>query len=192
MKPVVDWEKRYRENETGWDIGSVSRPLQEYFDQLENKSLRILIPGCGNAHEAAYLHEKGFSNVFLVDLAKTPLKNFAKKCPDFPKEHLIQANFFKHKGVYDLIIEQTFFCAIHPKDRSAYAEKAASLLEKGGKLVGLLWATPMNENKPPFGGSKEEYLQYFEPYFKLKTFELAHNSIKPRAERELFLIAEKK
>ena len=192
MKPVVDWEKRYQDNETGWDIGSVSRPLQEYFDQLENKSLRILIPGCGNAHEAAYLHEKGFSNVFLVDLATTPLKNFAKKYPDFPKDHLIQANFFEHKDEYDLIVEQTFFCAINPADRAAYASQAASLLEKGGKLVGLLWATPMNENKPPFGGSKEEYLQYFEPYFKLRTFELAHNSIKPRAERELFLIAEKK
>lgn len=192
MKPVVDWEKRYQDNETGWDIGSVSRPLQEYFDQLTNKDLRILIPGCGNAHEAAYLHEKGFSNVFLVDLATTPLKNFAKKYPDFPKDHLIQANFFEHIGVYDLIVEQTFFCAIHPKDRSAYAKQASSLLANGGKLVGLLWAVPMNESHPPFGGSKEEYLQYFKPYFKLKTFELAHNSIKPRAERELFLIAEKK
>jgi len=78
MKPVVDWEKRYQDNETGWDIGSVSRPLQEYFDQLTNKDLRILIPGCGNAHEAAYLHENGFSNVFLVDLASTPLNKFAE------------------------------------------------------------------------------------------------------------------
>ncbi|MAC96608.1 MAG: SAM-dependent methyltransferase [Flavobacteriales bacterium] len=192
MKPVVDWEKRYQDNETGWDIGSVSRPLQEYFDQLKDKDLRILIPGCGNAHEAAYLHEKGFSKVFLVDLASTPLNKFAEKYPEFPKDHLIQANFFEHKGEYDLIVEQTFFCAINPADRAAYANHAASLIGKGGKLVGLLWATPMNENKPPFGGSKEEYLQYFEPYFKLKTFELAHNSIKPRAKRELFLIGEKK
>jgi hypothetical protein len=55
-----------------------------------------------------------------------------------------------------------------------------------------LWAVPLNDDHPPFGGSKKEYLDYFEPYFNLLTFELAYNSIQPRAERELFLIAEKK
>jgi SAM-dependent methyltransferase len=192
MKPVTDWEKRYQDEETGWDIGSVSQPLKEYFDQLEDKGLKILIPGCGNAHEATYLHKKGFSNVFLLDIAASPLKNFAKNNPDFPKENLIKANFFEHKGQYDLMVEQTFFCAIHPDDRAAYAKHAASLLPKGGKLVGLLWAVPLNDDHPPFGGSKKEYLDYFEPYFNLLTFELAYNSIQPRAERELFLIAEKK
>lgn len=191
MRPVTDWEKRYQDDETGWDIGSVSRPLKAYFDQLENKKLKILIPGCGNAHEAAYLHEKGFSNVYLLDIATTPLKNFSGRYPDFPKEHLVQTNFFEHKRQYDLIVEQTFFCAIDPADRAAYAKHTAALLPKGGKLVGLLWAVPMNEDHPPFGGSKSEYLDYFEPYFKLRTFEMAYNSIKPRAERELFLIAEK-
>ena len=62
MKPVTDWEKRYRESETGWDLGSISTPLKEYFDQLEDKEIKVLIPGCGNAHEASYLHELGFKN----------------------------------------------------------------------------------------------------------------------------------
>ncbi len=192
MKPVTDWEKRYQEGNTGWDLGEVSTPLKDYFDQLENKELRILIPGAGNAYEAAYLHEKGFNNVFVLDLAPSPLKQFQEKYPDFPSDNLIQANFFDHKEKYDLIVEQTFFCAIDPKHRQEYAKKSHSLLKEKGKLIGLLWSVELNTDKPPFGGNKEEYLGYFQPYFEFKTFENAYNSIRPRADRELFLIAERK
>ncbi|MBX2846521.1 MAG: hypothetical protein KTR13_09960, partial [Saprospiraceae bacterium] len=45
--------------------------------------------------------------------------------------------------------------------------------------------------KRPFGGSKEEYLSYFEPHFNIKTFEKAYNSILPRQGNELFGIFEK-
>ena len=46
------WDNRYLNNDIGWDLGTVSPPLKAYFDQLENKELKILIPGGGNAHEA--------------------------------------------------------------------------------------------------------------------------------------------
>ena len=37
------WENRYLNNDIGWDLGEVSTPLKEYFDQLENKEIKILI-----------------------------------------------------------------------------------------------------------------------------------------------------
>ena len=40
--------------------------------------------------------------------------------------------------------------------------------------------------KRPFGGSKDEYMSYLKPYFNIKTFEKAHNSISSRAGSELF------
>ncbi len=186
------WDSRYQNNETGWDIGFAATPLVDYFSQLKDKSISILVPGAGNAYEAAYLHEKGFNNVFVLDLAPSPLKQFQEKYPDFPSDNLIQANFFDHKEKYDLIVEQTFFCAIDPKHRQEYAKKSHSLLKEKGKLIGLLWSVELNTDKPPFGGNKEEYLGYFQPYFEFKTFENAYNSIRPRADRELFLIAERK
>ena len=64
------WSKRYTEDKTGWDLGTISEPLKKYFDQLTNKELKILIPGCGNGHEAEYLFKKGFNNVHLLDFAK--------------------------------------------------------------------------------------------------------------------------
>ena len=61
------WTDRYKSRQTQWDIGSISTPLKEYIDQLEDKNIKILIPGCGNAYEASYLFENGFNNVFLID-----------------------------------------------------------------------------------------------------------------------------
>ena len=189
--PVTNWQERYLNNNVGWDIGKISPPLKAYFDQLRNKQLKILIPGGGNGYEAAYLHQHGFENVFLLDIAPKPLADFSSKHQSFPKEHLIAGNYFEHQGRYDLIVEQTFFCAIHPSDRQLYAKKAHELLKQNGKLMGLLWATEMNTDLPPFGGSKAEYLNYFQDLFSILTLEMAHNSIKPRAGNELFLLAEK-
>lgn len=184
------WNNRYCEQSTGWDLGQVSPPIKAYIDQLTDKGLKILIPGCGNAYEAEYLFKQGFSNVYVLDFAPLALENFKKRCPDFPDDHMIIGDFFQQNGQYDLIIEQTMFCAIDPKLRSAYAEKIAELLSENGKLVGLFFDREF-EGGPPFGGSKEEYFGYFKDYFKRISFEKCYNSIAPRAGSELFAILEK-
>lgn len=186
------WNNRYKSNDTGWDIGSISSPLKNYFDQLKDKSLRILIPGGGNAYEAEYLFRKGFRNVFLLDFSSIALENFQKRVPDFPKNQLICEDFFNHNKVYDLIIEQTFFCAINPELRKDYVEKSWELLAAKGKIVGLLFNDPLNNDKPPFGGNKEEYKNLFQKKFEILTLEIAYNSITPRAGRELFFIFRRK
>lgn len=190
------WSQRYREQRTGWDIGYPSTPLKEYIDQLTDKDVKILIPGAGNAYEAEYLWEKGFKNVFVLDISELPLKAFRERNPAFAKANLIQGNFFEHKGVYDLIIEQTFFCSFVPtsKNRSAYAKKMAQLLKPKGKLVGLWFDFPLagDMEKRPFGGNREEYSSYLEPCFRIKTFQKAHNSIPSRKGKELFGIFLKK
>ena len=165
------WQERYETNQTGWDAGAITTPLKDYFDQITNRELRILIPGCGNAYEAEYLYRHGFKNVFLVDVAPAPLHSFSARVPDFPKEQLLQQDFFDLQGTYDLLVEQTFFCALAPRLRPAYAKKCAELLAPGGKLMGLLFDTDFNHEGPPFGGSKEEYSAYFEPYFNFLHFE---------------------
>lgn len=190
------WTDRYHENRTGWDIGYVSTPLKEYFDQLENKNLKILIPGAGNAYEAEYLFNSGFKNVFVMDIAEVPLAAFRKRNPDFPENQLLQEDFFNHQDTYDLIIEQTFFCSFPPLDetRSAYFKQMANLLHKNGKLVGLWFDVPLTGDmeKRPFGGDKESYLSYLNPYFKVDTFERSYNSIPERQGNELFGILIKK
>ena len=181
------WSNRYNENQIGWDLGEISPPIKAYIDQLEDKNLNILIPGCGLGHEAEYLFNKGFYNTNVLDFASEPILNFQNRNSKFPKEQLFIQDFFEHIGQYDLIIEQTLFCAIDPLLREKYAKKMLELLKPKGKLVGLLFNKDF-QNGPPFGGNKTEYLTYFSPYFNSIYMENAYNSIKPRQDSEFFIM----
>ncbi len=182
------WQKRWLENKTGWDIGYAAPPITEYADTLMDKSMHILIPGAGNAYEAEYLHRHGFRNVYVMDITKKPLENFMERVKDFPKEQLLNENFFEHTGEYDLIIEQTFFIAIEPEQRKNYIVKMNALLKPGGHLTGLLiFDEEPSTGGPPFIDTIESYRKYFEPAFAVKKFEIAYNSIKPREGKELFI-----
>jgi thiopurine S-methyltransferase len=181
------WDSRYHEKTTGWDVGYISTPIKEYIDQIKDKKLKVFIPGGGNSYEAEYLHDRGFNNVFVVDVAKTPLLNLQKRVPDFPLDHLIQQDFFKLEMEFDLIIEQTFFCALLPGLRPDYVEKMSQLLRRNGKLVGLLFDDPLYTDHPPFGGNKEDYKTLFKPYFEIDIMALCYNSVPERKGKELFI-----
>lgn len=183
---MTDWNKRYKDENTGWDIGKPSPPLRSYIDHLKNKDLKILIPGAGNAYEAEHLFNKGFKNVYVLDIAKIALENLKKRCPRFPENQLIHGDFFSHDDSYDLILEQTFFCAIDPKLRVKYAQHMKILLSENGVLAGVMFNRTF-ENGPPYGGSKAEYLRLFGQYFNNVTMEECYNSIPPRLGSELFI-----
>lgn len=185
------WSSKYETANIGWDTGSITTPLKTYFDQLTDKTLKILIPGCGNGYEAEYLHNLGF-DVTVVDLSEHPLNNLKKRCHSFPEDKLVQGNFFELEGSFDLIIEQTFFSALNPELRDSYVKKMHGLLTNTGKLIGLLFNIDLYEDHPPFGGNLKEYKPIFEPYFNFIVFEEAYNSIEPRKGNELFLNLEKK
>ena len=187
----ANWNSKWEQNQIGWDIGSISTPIKSYIDQLTDRNIKIMIPGAGNSYEGEYLFNQGFKNISILDLSRIPFNNLKKRCPDFPDDSLIIGDFFEHQGNYDLIIEQTFFSSFQPKFRSSYANKIHDLLKPGGKLVGLLFGIELYHDHPPYGGSKQEYKDLFEPLFKIRLMETAHNSIKPRMGNELFMILEK-
>ena len=185
------WEERYQKQDTGWDIGTISTPIKEYIDQLTDKKCRILITGAGNGYEFDYLINKGFTNVFVVDIAISPLNNIANRNPEMSSK-LLHQDFFTLNEKFDLVLEQTFFCAIPPEMRADYATKMNEILNTKGKIAGLLFDFPLTEEGPPYGGSKAEYFSLFSEKFRIKTIERAHNSIKPIQNKELFFIFEKK
>jgi SAM-dependent methyltransferase len=185
------WDIQYKTNATGWDIGKISPAIKEYIETLENKNTRILIPGCGNSYEAEYLLNLGFNNITVIDIAPTLIENLQEKFKNNPNIKIVLGDFFEHQGEYDLILEQTFFCALPPKMRKKYVSKMHQLLSNGGKLAGLLFNKSF-ESGPPFGGSDAEYQQLFENYFEILQMDLCQNSIKPRANSELFIEFQKK
>jgi len=185
------WDKRWEEGQTGWDIGYPSTPLVEFMKNYPGKSDRILIPGCGNAHEAKALYDLGFHDITLLDISPTACKILSQKFGELKEIKVVCDDFFSHEGEYDLILEQTFFCALDPILRESYVKKSASLLATQGKLVGLLFATHFNSEGPPFGGTELEYKKLFEPYFNILKMEACRNSIAPREGNELWIEMEK-
>jgi methyl halide transferase len=194
MEPLNEqyWNNRYANHATGWDLGQVSPPLQAYIDQLADKNLRILIPGCGNTYEAVYLLQQGFANITVLDIAPLLVAELQKRFANEPGIEVIAGDFFDHRGEYDLILEQTFFCAIDPALRPVYAQQMHQLLAPGGKLIGVLFATEFAAAGPPFGGTADEYRTYFEPYFELQVLAPCYNSAKPRMGNELFVVLRKR
>lgn len=185
------WQELWEKGDTRWDMGAPSPALTTYCEQLEDKSLRILIPGAGSAYEAEWLWNNGFRNVTILDWSAKALEGVAARLPYFPAEQLICGDFFALEGQFDLILEQTFFCALDVDKRHAYALKMFSLLKPGGTLAGLLFDFPL-ESGPPFGGSKAEYKELFHRLFEIKIMERCYNSIQPREGRELFFILKKR
>jgi SAM-dependent methyltransferase len=179
------WNYRYKSGQTGWDTGYPATPVKEYIDQLSDKSLSILMPGCGNAYEAEYLLQSGFSRVTLIDIAGVAVKRLKEKFAS-QQINIIHGDFFKHEGQYDLILEQTFFCALHPLRRKDYARKMAELLKPGGKVAGVLFDREFDDG-PPFGGSADEYFELFSGYFTRIKIEACYNSIPPRQGTEVFI-----
>jgi thiopurine S-methyltransferase len=189
---VKYWNNLFEKNKLAWDIGYPAPALCEYFDQIKNKDIKILVPGAGNAYEVEYLFKNNFKNVFLLDFAPKAIESFKKRNPLFPDNQIIISDFFDHNDKYDLIVEHTFFTSFAPEKRKKFVQKIYNLLDKNGKYIGLFFNHSFGFPHPPFGATKSTYEKLFKPYFKFKTFQTAYNSIKPRKNREIFFIMIKK
>ena len=186
------WDQLYQNEETGWDIGYANPEIVNYFKTVENKDSRILIPGCGNGYEGEALYNMGFRNLTLLDYAPLSKTNFLERVEGFRQEQFEIGNFFDHKGEYDYIVEQTFFCALNPDLRSRYVEHVHQLLERQARLVGLMFNIPLFDDHPPFGGSEVEYRNLFSPLFSIASMHMPINSVPARRENELFIELVKK
>jgi SAM-dependent methyltransferase len=184
------WDAQYKAKATGWDLGIVSPPIQEFVDSIQDKNSAILIPGGGNSYEAEYLLQQGFTNITVIDIAPTLVEVLQQKFVNHPAVKIILGDFFEHQGQYDWIIEQTFFCALPPTMRPKYVWKMHQLLAPKGKIVGLLFNRNFEEG-PPFGGNKVEYINLFSGAFTIEKMEVCSNSVAPRANSELFIELEK-
>lgn len=186
------WDQRWQTAETGWDIGYAAPAIMEFMQTVTDKGITILIPGCGNAYEAEALVQAGFKHITLLDISETLVQQLSAKYGDSGAIKIIRGDFFEHEEQYDLIIEQTFFCALNPALRQAYAAKAASLLKENGQIIGLLFNRIFQQEGPPYGGTTPEYEKYFGTLFEINKMEDCYNSIPPRKGSEVFINLKKK
>ena len=189
------WNQKYIDNDFSWDISSPTPIFVDYFNEIKNKK-DILIPGCGLGHDAIYLSRKGH-NVTALDFSSFAINYIKNK---YVKNNLkaIKQDFFeldsKLFNQFDIVLEYTFFCAIHPSKRTSYVNLVSRLLKKNGFLIAIF--LPINkaedDSGPPFGVDINKIIKMFSKNFNIIVNRKSLLSIPPRKDSELFLVMEKK
>ena len=185
------WTQRYLDNNTPWQLEHASAPLVYSMNQITDKSAPILIPGAGNSREAIYLIEQGFTNIHVLDIAEPALEAL-KNSLRSDHLNLHREDFFEHQGSYDVILEQTFFCALESRFRESYPKKCHDLLKEDGHLKGVMFQFDSDRKEPPYGGSISEYEGLFSPYFDIKIMKECQISEPDRLGKELLIDFQKK
>ena len=190
-----DWQRHYDEGDLGWDLGQVAPPFIRLLESNAILPGKTLVPGCGRGHEVIYLAENGFE-VTAVDYSSGAVNHLKSTVQERKlKCKVLHMDFFgidsTHNGVYDLLIEQTFFCAISPEQRTSYVSTVARALKQGGMLAGLFYHTG-EEGGPPFNTTREDILKHFSDSFEIQQLSKSEYSAEQRKNKEWLVILVKK
>jgi SAM-dependent methyltransferase len=169
--PVADssrpdfWDERYRNGVTPWDFGRVPADLRTYLPQL-GPGARVLVPGCGSAHEVYYLAENGI-DVLAVDFSAAAVEAARRNLGCF-SELVQMADVFEFDAggkPFDVLYERAFLCALPRKLWPRYGPSCAQLLRPGGHLAGFFFYGT-DPKGPPFGTSPGELHALLDPFFE--------------------------
>jgi SAM-dependent methyltransferase len=180
----LDWEQRYQDGQTGWDLGDPAPPFVTLLQSVDAPAPgRMAVLGAGRGHDALLFADRGFE-VVGFDLAPSAIAAATQAAQIRQiSTRFLQRDIFalepEFAGQFDYVLEHTCFCAIAPELRTDYVNLVKWLLRPGGELIALFWAHSM-PGGPPFGTTVDELQQRFATRFELIAFELAINSVPSR------------
>ena len=153
------------------------------------------MPGCGRGHEVIFLAENGF-DVTAVDYSTGAVNHLNSVIQERKLgSQVLHLDFFTldstHDDLYDLLIEQAFFCAISPIQRPLYVATVTRVLKKGGMIAGLFYHTGQ-EGGPPFNTTRDDIIKHFSDSFEIRELAQAKNSAEQRKDKEWLVILTKK
>jgi SAM-dependent methyltransferase len=191
----ADWQKHYDENDLAWDLGEVANPFVRLWEDKVLTPGSLIVPGCGQGHEVIYFAERGFQ-VTGVDFSSGAVELLSES---LSRKNLnakvLHRNFFEldetYSKAYDALLEQTFYCAIHKDQRSAYVETVSRILKPGGLLFGLFYETG-EEGGPPFNTTEADIQNHFAAAFDIERLEKCSFSSEKRKDKEWLAVMRKK
>uniref|UniRef100_A0A6V7QT96 Thiol methyltransferase 2 n=1 Tax=Ananas comosus var. bracteatus TaxID=296719 RepID=A0A6V7QT96_ANACO len=183
------WEKCWDEGLTPWDLG---RPTPVVLQLAQSGTLpkgRVLVPGCGMGYDVVAFASPGRFVVGL-DISDTAIRKAKEWSSSLPN-----ANFFTFMAedffiwqpteLFDLIFDYTFFCAIDPSMRSAWARKIRDILKPDGELITLIYVITDQQEGPPYNTTVADYEEVLSPMgFKALSIEDNEFAVGPRKGRE--------
>lgn len=151
------WNEFYERRSIPWQSEGLSDITQSYLKKYA-KGKRLLEIGCGTGDDA-----RGFMNLGFVytgcDISEEGIRLAKKKNPECAESFLVE-DFFsleKIKKFSVLYDKGVFHNLVGPKEREAFVEHAASLLEKDGIWITICGSADNYDPKVPHGAI---YLQH--------------------------------
>ncbi|XP_043716332.1 thiocyanate methyltransferase 1-like isoform X2 [Telopea speciosissima] len=132
------WNKCWEQGVTPWDLGQPTPMIMHLLLKDMLPKGRILVPGCGSISSSS-------PNANYVSFLKE----------DFFSWHPTE--------LFDLIFDYTFFCAIEPYMRLAWARQVRDLLKPDGELITLMFPISDHVGGPPFNVSIADYEELLYP-----------------------------
>ena len=165
------WQGVYDAGDTRFDLKGPSAPLLDWLDANAPRPGSAIVPGCGFGHDVLELARRGW-DALGVDLAETPVavgRASAAKAGLSDKATFLEADVLAldHPAAYDLLFEQTCYCAIEPHRRDDYARFAARVVKPGGTLVFVVFPVDGRSGGPPFNIGVDEVKLRFAAAFDL-------------------------
>jgi len=186
----TDWEARYQTGDTPWEKGEAAPPLVDFLARYSMQG-EVFVPGCGSGHDVRAITKqgsKGSTKVTGLDLSPSAIDR-ARAIPSVTNEIYELGDLFdlptSWHGRFDWVAEHTCFCAIPPSRRTDYVRAISQILKPGGHFFAIFFMTPDAEQGPPFGTTKEELSELFDPHFELLEEWVPERAFEGREGREL-------
>jgi SAM-dependent methyltransferase len=158
------WDTRFRGGVTPWDAAGVPPQLASWL-QGEKSPLKILVPGCGTGYEVRLFAGHGH-DVLAIDFSAAAIEAARKELKEF-SSRLKKADFFAFEGgLFDLVYERAFLCALPRRLWPQWARRVAELVRPGGELAGFFYFDD-NEKGPPFGVAPHALAALLQESFEL-------------------------
>lgn len=177
------WDARFEASFTPWDQGGVPQSLVTYVTKHPQPK-KVLIPGCGTAHEVRYFAGLGW-NVTAIDFSPAAVAR-AKQSLGSLGSHVREEDFFGEtlsREPFEAIYERAFLCALPRRLWPAWAARVAQLISADGRLFGFFFFDN-NEKGPPLGIDPAELSALLSPHFELIEESLPTDSINVFAGKE--------
>ncbi|CDZ96647.1 TPMT family [Phaffia rhodozyma] len=169
------WEYLWTRSITPWDRGAANPYLLDFIEKPPNgidlpRGGKALIAGCGRGYDVALFRDAGFQ-AWGIDISETAVQAARKWISSAPYDatssggtaEFHAVDFFEFPipdGGFEIAWDLTFFCALHPSQREAWAKRYTTLLSSNPRALLVTLCFPIDGNRlggPPWSVSVEAY-----------------------------------
>lgn len=200
-----DWERCYRENDTGWDLRGITPPLAALLASgfLSTLGLpqrpSVLVPGCGRGHDLRAFAAAGCEVTGVEIVPEACVEARELLLLNRVEARVLCRDLFgllpELQEGFDLVYDYTCLCAIPPHLRPAYGKTIRGVLKEHGTWLGLVFPMlPENTGKqgPPHLVTEADVHLTLEPGLQVVASFAAEDSVERRRGAERWFVAKKR